>query len=79
MSAGCPPPSRKSARARRGVKARHGKVPVMDIDHKAVECVLTDYYTGDFADKLDEEKTNIDERRVLVNAGAFALGARATS
>ena len=69
----------KVGKGEAGVKARHGKVPVMDIDHTPVECVLTDYYTGDFADKLDEAKTNIDERRVLVNAGAFALGREATS
>jgi Phage capsid protein len=25
-------------------KARHGKVPVMNVDHQPVECVLQDYY-----------------------------------
>lgn len=55
-------------------KSRHGLVPVMTIDHTAVECVLTDYYAGDWIDKLDEMKINIDERQVIANAGAFALG-----
>ncbi|MBC7907414.1 MAG: hypothetical protein H7Y60_11810 [Rhodospirillaceae bacterium] len=55
-------------------KARHGKVPVMNVDHSNVECTLYDYYAGDWNDKLDNLKTNIDERAVLVNAGAYALG-----
>src|SRR5512134_569716 len=33
-------------------KARHGKVPVMNVDHDSVECVLQDYYAGDWVDKL---------------------------
>jgi len=55
-------------------KARHGKVPVMNIDHTPVECQLLDFYAGDWVDHLDELKINIDERQVLANAGAFALG-----
>ena len=35
------------------VKARHGLVPVMNLDHTPVECVLTDYYAGDWVDELD--------------------------
>jgi hypothetical protein len=55
-------------------KARHGKVPVMNVDHTPVECQLQDFYAGDWVDHLDELKINIDERQVLANAGAFALG-----
>lgn len=55
-------------------KARHGKVPVMSIDHEPVECSLLDYYAGDWVDALDEIKLNIDERMVVANAGAYALG-----
>jgi hypothetical protein len=55
-------------------KARHGKVPVMNIDHTPIECQLADYYAGDWVDKLDELKTDIDERMVVANAGAYALG-----
>jgi len=55
-------------------KARHGQVPVMNIDHEPVECTLADFYAGDWVDKLDELKTNIDERQVVANAGAYALG-----
>lgn len=57
-----------------GQKTRHGLVPVMNVDHSNVEVILGDYYAGDWVDKLDEIKTNIDERQVLANAGAFALG-----
>jgi len=55
-------------------KARHGKVPVMNVDHTPVECTLADYYAGDWVDSLDELKTNINERMVVAKAGAFALG-----
>lgn len=55
-------------------KARHGAVPVMTIDHTNVECFLQDFYAGDWIDKLDELKVNIDERAVVANAGAYALG-----
>lgn len=55
-------------------KARHGLVPVMNLDHTPVECVLSDFYAGDWIDQLDELKINIDERRVVASAGAYALG-----
>ncbi len=55
-------------------KSRHGIVPVMNLDHSPVECVLQDYYAGDWVDSLDELKTNVDERRVVASAGAYALG-----
>lgn len=55
-------------------KARHGLVPVMSLDHTPVECELQDYYAGDWVDALDELKISIDERRVIANSGAYALG-----
>ncbi len=55
-------------------KAQHGMVPIMNLDHSNVECVLQDYYAGDWIDHLDALKTNIDERQVIANAGANALG-----
>ena len=57
-----------------GTKGRHGLVPVMNVSHDPVECTVQDFYAGDWVDKLDELKINIDERMVLVNAGAWALG-----
>lgn len=55
-------------------KSRHGMVPVMNVDFAAVEAQLFDYYAGEWVDRLDELKTNVDERQVLANAGAYALG-----
>lgn len=55
-------------------KSAHGMVPVMNVSHAAVEVPLLDYYAGDWIDRLDELKTNIDERQVIANAGAWALG-----
>ena len=55
-------------------KSTHGMVPVMNLAHSNVECVLQDFYAGDWVDRLDELKTNIDERQVIANAGANALG-----
>lgn len=57
-----------------GTKDRHGLVPVMNVDHTVVEVILYDYYAGDWVDKLDELKTNVDERQVVSDAGAYALG-----
>src|SRR3546814_4917763 len=55
-------------------KARHGKVTPMNVDHTPVECILQDFYAGDYVDKLDEAKVNHDERMVIANAGAWGLG-----
>ena len=55
-------------------KSTHGMVPVMNLEHSAVECNLQDYYAGDWVDRLDELKINMDERQVIANAGAYALG-----
>lgn len=64
----------KVGRGTASTKSRHGIVPVMNLDHEPVECLLQDYYAGDWVDSLDELKTNIDERRVVASAGAYALG-----
>jgi hypothetical protein len=55
-------------------KSTHGMVPVMNLSHSNVECILSDYYAGDWVDRLDELKVNIDERQVIASAGASALG-----
>ncbi|TVQ36017.1 MAG: hypothetical protein EA356_06425 [Geminicoccaceae bacterium] len=55
-------------------KQRHDFVPQMNAEHVAIEVTLTDYYAGDYVDKLDELKVNIDERQALARAGAYALG-----
>lgn len=55
-------------------KARHGLVPVMNLEHGTIECQLSDYYAGDWVDALDEKKTTIDERKAIATSGAYALG-----
>jgi hypothetical protein len=55
-------------------KGRHAMVPVTTTEFSSVEVALVDFYVGEWIDRLDELKTNIDERQVLANAGAFALG-----
>jgi len=60
-------------------KTRHGDVTPMNVDHTPMECTFADWYAPDYIDKLDELKTNIDERMVVVNSGAFALGRKVDS
>lgn len=55
-------------------KARHGQITPMNQTHTAIECTISDFYAGDWVDRLDEAKINIDERRVLAEGGAMALG-----
>ncbi len=67
----------KVGRGGASTKARHGKVPVMNLDHGTAEVTLEDYYAGEWIDKLDEIKMNHDERAVAARAGAYALGRKA--
>ncbi len=55
-------------------KARNGVVPVMNLEYSNAECFLQDYYAGEWIDHFDDLKTAIDERAVVANAGAYALG-----
>ena len=55
-------------------KARHGQVTPMNQSHAAIVAALEDKYAGDWVDKLDENKLTINERRVIAQGGAFALG-----
>ncbi len=64
----------KVGRGTAASKSRNGIVPVMNLDHTNVECFLQDHYAGDWIDRFDELKTNVDERSVVAHAGAFALG-----
>ena len=51
----------------------------MDISHSTVDVTLADYYAADYVDRLDELKTNIDERQVLSQSAAAALGRKTDS
>lgn len=58
-------------------KARHGTITPMNQSHEAILCTMEDFYAGDWVDKLDEAKVNHDERMVIANGGAWALGRKA--
>jgi hypothetical protein len=60
-------------------KARHAEVVAMNISHTNVTATLADFYASDYVDKLDELKTNIDERAVIANNAAYALGRKTDS
>jgi len=55
-------------------KSRHGDVTPMNQSHTALSCTLADFYAPDFVDRLDLPKLNIDERMVIAQGGAAALG-----
>ena len=55
-------------------KSRHGTITPMNQDHTAIECTISDFYAGDWVDKLDEAKITIDERGAIARGGAMALG-----
>ena len=55
-------------------KARHGTITPMNQTHTAPSVTLQDFYAGDWVDKLDESKTNINERDAIASGGAMALG-----
>ena len=55
-------------------KARHGTITPMNQTHTAPTVTLLDFYAGDWVDKLDEAKVNINERDAIATGGAMALG-----
>ena len=55
-------------------KSRNGQVTPMELTHTTVDVSMSDFYAAEFIDKLDELKTNIDERQVLSSNAAAALG-----
>jgi len=55
-------------------KSRHGTITPMNQTHTAPSCTLADFYAGDWVDKLDEAKTNINVRDPIASGGAMALG-----
>jgi predicted RNase H-related nuclease YkuK (DUF458 family) len=55
-------------------KARNGNVTAMELAHTTVEATMADFYAAEYIDKLDELKTNIDERQAVAQSAAAALG-----
>ena len=46
----------------------------MELAHTTVEATMSDFYASEYIDKLDELKTNIDERQAVAKSAAAALG-----
>ena len=55
-------------------KSRNGQVTPMELAHTTVDVSMSDFYAAEFIDKLDELKTNIDERQAVATSAAAALG-----
>jgi hypothetical protein len=55
-------------------KSRNGNVTPMELVHTNVEATMEDFYAPEYIDKLDELKTNIDERQAVAQSAAAALG-----
>jgi Phage capsid protein len=62
-----------------GTKSRHGDVPIMNLTHSYIDVTLADYYAGEYIDKLDELKINHDERGIVAQSAAAAMGRRVDS
>lgn len=69
----------KLATGSAGTKSRHGDVPIMNLVHTYVDATLSDYYAGEYIDKLDELKINHDERLIVAQSGAAAMGRKVDS
>ena len=59
---------------RASTKSRNGMVTPMELTHTTVEATMNDFYAAEYIDKLDELKTNIDERQAVATSAAAALG-----
>ena len=55
-------------------KSRNGNVTPMELAHTNVEVSMADFYAAEYIDKLDELKTNINERSAVTQSAAAALG-----
>jgi len=55
-------------------KSRNGQVTAMELAHTTVDVTMQDFYAAEYIDKLDELKTNIDERQAVAQSAAAALG-----
>ena len=55
-------------------KSRNGDITAMELTNTQVEATMADHYAAEYIDKLDELKTNIDERQAVAQSAAAALG-----
>ena len=69
----------KMASGEASTKSRNGMVTPMELVHSTVEVTMADYYASEYIDKLDELKTNINERQAVATSAAAALGRKTDS
>lgn len=55
-------------------KTRNGDITPMNPDHTVKTATITDWYAGEYVDKFDQLKQNIDEKKAVLATGAAALG-----
>jgi predicted RNase H-related nuclease YkuK (DUF458 family) len=60
-------------------KSRNGNITPMELAHTTVEVTASDFYAAEYIDKLDELKTNINERQAIAQSAAAALGRKTDS
>jgi N4-gp56 family major capsid protein len=64
----------KIGKATAATKTRNGDITVSELAHTYVDVTLADYYAGDYIDALDELKMNIDEKGIIKESVAGAIG-----
>ena len=69
----------KVAKGSASTKARHAEDVAMNSVHSNVTATLSDFYAADYVDRLDELKVNIDERNIVAQNAAYALGRKTDS
>src|SRR6185312_9799073 len=56
------------------LKYRHADIALGNITHTPTAATMADYAIGDYVDKLDEMKTNINARAAIAESNADAVG-----
>jgi hypothetical protein len=57
-----------------GQKSRNGQVPITNARHEPITCTIADYYLGHWVDELDELKIIHEERAIVAQLLAAAMG-----
>lgn len=65
---------KKVGKGTAATKTRNGDITVSELAHSQIDVTLVDYYAGDYIDALDELKMNIDEKGVIKDSSASAIG-----
>lgn len=60
-------------------KTRNGDITPMNPLHTIATCSISDWYAGEYIDKFDTLKQNIDEKKAVISTAAGALGRKLDS